>query len=228
MTMPTDIVNALCPFPLDHKPFTCPFIFVTVFLHLSWQEIKEYCISGCKLFSALIQEERCLICVLVSSLLCTCSFQISFQISYLLTSLESLLTSITYERLHVILRKFFSLLVRFLFVWYLLFPLSCGCFARHPSTLLCSYPWNVQNACVQFVEGLKNLENLTLFKGFQILLVSIVTVLVKVKSLVEERKRCPSISVGTNMSSRAVSFSRMFSVRLSPHLDIHLSTASLA
>lgn len=117
MTMPTDTVNALCPFPLDHKPFTCPFIFVTVFLHLSWQEIKEYCISGCKLFSALIQEERCLICVLVSSLLCTCSFQISFQISYLLTSLESLLTSITYERLHVILRKFFSLLVRFLFVW---------------------------------------------------------------------------------------------------------------
>lgn len=81
---------------------------------------------------------------------------------------------------------------------------------------------------MQFVEGLKNLENLTLFKGFQILLASIVTVLVKVKSLVEERKRCPSISVGTNVSSTAVSFSRMFSVRLSPHLDIHLSTASLA
>lgn len=53
--------------------------------------------------------------------------------------------------------RVFSFLVSFLFVWYLLFPLACGCFALHPSTLLCLYPWDVQNACVQFVEGLKNL-----------------------------------------------------------------------
>lgn len=84
--------------------------------------------------------------------------------------------------------RVFSFLVSSLFVWYLLFPLSCGCFARHPSTLLCSYPWDVQNACVQFVEGLKNLENLTLFKGFQILLTSIVTALVKIKGWVERKK----------------------------------------